>query len=121
MLDYGFSVVKAKSEEPVKADVSVVGGQQNKVAAASGQICTNAVNYDNIKYCVYLEHFVYAPVNKGDVLGEVRAYYKDKLIKTVPITALQSVKALTQPAKERRENKKTAIRRLIDKFKEKLK
>lgn len=121
MLDYGFSVVKAKSEEPVRLDISVVGGEQNKVPAESGRICTNAVNYDNIKYCVYSEHFVYAPVNKGDVLGEVRVYYKDKLIKSVPITASQSVRALTQPTKERSKNKKSAVKRLIDKLKEKLK
>lgn len=55
-----------------------------------------------IKQTVYLPEFIYAPVNKGDIIGAVRLTAKDRIICEVPITADESCSRIEARVKEKK-------------------
>lgn len=46
----------------------------------------------NVKVMEYYYPFAYAPIKKGDKLGEAIVYYNDKILERLPIEADEDVK-----------------------------
>lgn len=69
-------------------EISLVGAQKDKVR------CSYAKTYYTLyqlKIEEYYYPFVYAPVKKGDKIGEALVYYNDELLERLPITADEDV------------------------------
>lgn len=103
MLDYGFSCVE---QTQVDTDFShysvrVVGGTEDVAYIDCPESTVNFLKDEdcNITRKIYLEKFLYAPVKKGERIGFAEYYNGDKLIKTVPLTAKNSI-----AVKEKEEN-----------------
>lgn len=105
MLDYGFSRV-----DSVTADndfshysVRVVGGAEINAYIECDDVTVDFLKDEgcNITRKIFLEKFLYAPVNKGDKIGFAEYYNGDRLIKTVPLTAKNSIEI---KQKEKSEN-----------------
>ncbi len=97
LYDYGFSRVQTKTLSYDLSDYkfSVVGGEKESVGVKLMNTPTVTVKDDNIEAKVFIEHFEYAPVKKGDTVGYVRYLYKDKIIEEVPIITTEAVKVRT--------------------------
>ncbi|MCD7774246.1 MAG: D-alanyl-D-alanine carboxypeptidase [Clostridiales bacterium] len=92
MLDYGFSLCKSEkiktdfsaySVPVVNSDVSFVGveGVEAAVALASGE------DKSEIQVKIYLEKFLYAPVNKGDAVGYAEYIVNGRTAARITLTA----------------------------------
>lgn len=96
MLDYAFETVKKRDVYlRLPKSVSLAGGTQSEISVEASKYPVR-VSYQSegkITQRVYLPSFVYAPINKGDKLGEVKLFYNDKSIESVDIIASQSCKA----------------------------
>ena len=104
LLDYGFSCIGT-----VKADTSfsqyavrVVGGIADSVKIQSHEVTIGIPNDENkeITRKIYLEKFLYAPVQKNDVVGYAEYCIGDRVIKTVILTAAQDVSVREKVKKE---------------------
>lgn len=95
MLDYGFSCIETAE---VDSDVShysvrVVGGTETLAYIDCPDVTVNILKNEknNITRKIYLEKFLYAPVEKGEKIGFAEYYNGDKLIKTVSLTAQNNI------------------------------
>ncbi len=113
MLDYGFSRIK-KSECSEKISVNVTGGKKKTVSASSANVTLCAENY---KTQIFTEKFLYAPVKKGDIIGEVRYFINDKEAACSPVIAEESVSAL--PVKAEKTEGKGNLRNFKNLFRRK--
>ncbi len=86
LLDYGFGIVKRYDNYQRDFLIGIVGGKE---ASANAQLqSTPKIGTLNgqITQKVYIEHFLYAPVKKNDVVGYSQFYYQNgTLADTVPI------------------------------------
>lgn len=116
MLDYGFSEVKRCEMTENGITVPVTGGNKMSVTAASTKTVVCA---ENITKRIYTEKFLYAPVRKGDVVGEVRYFSGGNLTASAPLVSQQSVeiKAASESSKKKEKNKK--FNKLKDLFRRK--
>lgn len=89
MLDYGFSLIKGKtmSFDLSKIKIPVAGGTKEAISlnCDSVTLCTDGDS--NIKTKLYIEHFLYAPVKKGTLVGRVDYIFSGKVIASAPVTA----------------------------------
>ena len=78
---FDFYVVKQFSENGKHLEMPVVGGASGKVSCtvASGSMTMLRGIAEKLKAEVYVQHFVYAPVKAGDIVGYVE-YTADNLI-----------------------------------------
>lgn len=99
MLDYGFSKVE-KTEQCEKISIDVTGGNKQTVCCSSESV---ALCTDKYKKRIYTEKFLYAPVKKGSVVGEVCYFLNDKKIASSPVTADESIstKSVQKAVKEK--------------------
>ena len=117
MLDYGFSVTQS-FECAFSADgltLPVVGGISNSVSLS----CEKALavgKTDDVKSVFLSEHFLYAPVKKGQVVGQVRWFQGDEVIAASPVTANEDV---TLQKTENKKEKQSLFTRIKNYFKEK--
>lgn len=91
MYEYGFSSVsELKTEEnAVRKEIPVVGSELKTVKVSSlhkENIVVPNAEKDNIKIEVDLPRFVYAPLEKGQVVGKVRYMLEGKEVAAVPLT-----------------------------------
>ncbi len=104
MLDYGFSCVDSSvaDNDFSHYGVRVVGGTETTVQFECADVSINFLKDEgsNITRKIYLEKFLYAPVKKGDKIGFAEYYNGDKLIKTVPLTAKNSIAVKEKVKKE---------------------
>lgn len=114
MLNYGFSCV-----DSIDADsdfshysVRVVGGSENLAYIDCPDVTVNFLKDEgsNITRKIYLEKFLYAPVEKGEKIGFAEYYNGDRLIKTVPLTARDSISV------QKKEESENITDRLFDLF-----
>ena len=101
LFDYGFSMV-----ENIKLDdgfsgiqLKVVGGMSRTVpieCAITPCLAVSSAPVD-IRREVLLEPFVYAPVERGRIVGEARYYQGDKLVACVPLETAKAVKNIDIP------------------------
>ena len=97
MLDYGFSVIS-----PCVADtdfssfcVRVAGGEKDTVIPVSDNTNLNIINENTDGICrkVYLNKILFAPVEKGEVIGYAQYFSGDRMIKEIPLTSSESIDA----------------------------
>ncbi len=98
MLDYGFEAVRSSNQKESNISVAVTGGLKSFVKAESGSItvCT-----DKTEKKIFIEKFLYAPVHKGDVIGEVKYFCDGKVIASSPVTACENIQAVTAKTEEK--------------------
>lgn len=97
MLDYGFEnykTVTVGSSEKISGEVKVIEGESPTVKVKPVDSIKVAVTDEEALYLTYvvsLEPTVNAPIEKGDVLGTCKLYLKGEYIKSVDMTASQSI------------------------------
>lgn len=91
MLDDGFKKINSKV---ITADIPdyirVVGSDKNYISITSDGYTYSYVKSKDVKQCVFIEKFLYAPVNAGDIVGYWDVYADDIKIKSIPIIASDS-------------------------------
>ena len=104
LFDYAFDV-SVKTDVNISAPeyISVEGGVFSSLRINTEAVKTLFLKADTeIKQTVYLPEFIYAPVNKGDIIGAVRLTAKDRIICEVPITADESCSRIEARVKEKK-------------------
>ncbi len=98
MLDYGFSSyhkLTLLEEKQYSISLPVVGGKDQTVLLRSTNsieaILPSNIGTEDCKIEIYLPHFLYAPIEKGDRIGKVSCYLDGKLIGESDIIPLYSV------------------------------
>ena len=94
LLNYGFENSREETVDlilPNKLKVLNREDQHIKIAARA-VICPLSCN-DKITYEINLPNFVFAPINKGEIVGSANIYCNGKLLSTTAIFAENSVKA----------------------------
>ncbi len=95
LYDYGFKQYQQVTLPKVNKYIDIAGGKTNEIKAES--VDTDIYFYDglysDIKKKIYVPKFLYAPVKKGDKVGYVEYIYKDAVIATADIKALENAKA----------------------------
>lgn len=86
LLDYGFSIVKRYDNYQRDFLIGIVGGKEASANAQLQRTPKIGTLNGQITQKVYIEHFLYAPVKKNDVVGYSQFYYQNgALADTVPI------------------------------------
>lgn len=86
LLDYGFSIVKRYDNYQRDFLIGIVGGKEASANAQLQRVPKIGTLNGQITQKVYIEHFLYAPVKKNDVVGYSQFYYQNgALADTVPI------------------------------------
>lgn len=100
LLDYGFSVVKPAEIVPTYADIKlkVVGSTEKNVAVLPlDKTYGCALPEFELKQEVYAMPFYYAPIKKGDALGEIRHLYNGSVVAVTPLVAAEDINAQPPP------------------------
>lgn len=99
LLDYGFAnctVYKDENSNLFKQKVKVEKGKKEGISIAPANsfsyLCTKGESVQEIDKKYEWKQTIYAPVNKGDVVGEIIYYYGDREIGRVDIVSVQEVK-----------------------------
>ena len=97
LLDIGFngySVISLNVPEDMPETIAVKQGQASEVRLMvqdTGVAVAAKGSEGNVRAEIYLPSFVYAPVEKGEKVGELRLFIGDKLIKTCMIFSASDV------------------------------
>lgn len=102
LYEYGFSLYTdvCADDSDCAFSLDVAGGETDKVDATIDEVLTLRVPAQRIKdieKTVYLPGFVFAPVSKGDTLGEITYTLDGKLIAKTEIKASFSVNEKSRP------------------------
>jgi len=90
LFDYGFSLVNSQEISPESVSVDIVGGTVREVTAApesSAVVGLTASEAGEIRTEYRVPAFVYAEVSAGDCMGYVEIYYKEELLRSIPLLA----------------------------------
>lgn len=90
LFDYGFSQVNPQEISPESVSVDIVGGTVREVTAApesSAIVGLTASEAGEIRTEYRVPAFVYAEVSAGDCMGYVEIYYKEELLRSIPLLA----------------------------------
>lgn len=116
LYDYGFSMLK-KINVPIENEnmvVNVVGGKRQLAYlkfAQPSEITLYSGDEVQITKKIILPKFCYAPLNKGEIVGEVQYFCGDEMIKKIPIMVDESVEELSC------DESKNIFKKIIDKIK----
>lgn len=92
MFNFGFNELKKNQIKPnLPASVTVVGGNVENLKIFSNQFLFYGRETDKLTQQILLEHFVYAPIQKNDKIGEVKYYYEGKYIGSTDIFAENNI------------------------------
>lgn len=97
LLDIGFggyTVISLDIPEDMPDFVKVKNGCGAEIsisAEQTGKALIGKGSEDSIEPRIILPSFVYAPVRRGDKIGELRYYCKDRLLKTVQLSAAEDI------------------------------
>lgn len=101
LLDYGFANVKTETIEAELPLLRIIGGSKEAVTLKlSENLNYNCFN-QTLTPRIVLRRQEFAPLNSGDVVGEIQLLSKGKCVKNVPILCAESVTAITQEKTER--------------------
>ncbi len=99
LLDYGFGGWSVTiPEAPALEPAPVAGGMAPTVAVKAGEspkILMKAADSQSVQQEVQMQADIAAPIQKGDVLGQVVYSSSGKTLAQVPITAAEDVEAIT--------------------------
>ena len=88
MFDFGFKQIKSKEIKPVLPDkINVVGSDVESIAISSNSYVYSHLNNVRIGTSVFIEKFIYAPINVGDIVGYWNVYADNERIDSIPIVA----------------------------------
>ncbi len=96
LFDYGFSRctrLRAAAREQCFS-LPVVGGDSDEITVSpeTDCFCTGIRGEESrLEYKLVMPHFVYAPINKGEVTGSLCCYLDGRRIAVVPLRAAMSV------------------------------
>ncbi len=95
LLNNGFELFKKRilaTKGEYASEISVVGGSVNYITASNiSQIELLLPENVELEFKVVVPPFVYAPIEKGDFVGEIRIYSSQKIIYSFPLCADESV------------------------------
>lgn len=114
LYDYGFNSLNYQRVVlHLPEEIRVYGGKKSVLALNSGtdslQVAYLGENA-NLTQKVYLPSFLYAPINKGDIVGKIELYKDDTLIYSGDIVALESIEQIETT------DKKGLIQKIKDKL-----
>lgn len=102
MLDYGFSKLKRYVFKPVIPErMDVVGGNVENLKISCEQFEYDSLEHRNVIQKLVIDKFAYAPIKKGDKLGEVMLYLDGSYIGSTDICAAEDVGLLIQKQEEK--------------------
>ena len=90
----GYTVISLDIPEDMPNAVKVKNGCGTEVsisAEQTGNALISKGSEDAVKARIILPSCVYAPVGRGDKIGELRFYCKDRLLKTVQLRAAEDI------------------------------
>lgn len=93
LLDYGFALVKPQEILPESIPVEIVGGTKRTMCAVPEKTAVfGAADRElaEIKIEYNVPEFVYAEIAEGEVLGTAEIYYKEALLRSIPMLAEES-------------------------------
>lgn len=118
LFDYGFSVTENR-ELKIDTDslkVPVVGGDRDSVSVSLGEECSYPVikgTNRSFEPQILLKNFIYAPAEKGEVVGEVRYYSQGEMVASQPVVLNESCGAVTRE-KTKDTEKKSIFKRIVE-------
>ena len=89
LLDYGFSLMESVTHPQNTFAVPLAGGKEQQVEV-SHQALTLSLpsrSKEELTFRIAATPFLYAPIAKGQQVGQLQAVYKGKVIKAVPLFA----------------------------------
>ncbi len=98
LLNYGLDSIKQTQYSPkyTSFNIPVINGEKNNLKVNIGSITINSLETEGITDTVYLPKFLYAPINKGDILGKVVYKQNGNVITEKQIMADEDVKECSQ-------------------------
>ena len=91
LYDYGFNALEADVLIPKIPDKICVVGSENDTIDIISENYVSTTDIDKISYIVYLPPFVYAPVQKGDIIGRWDVFIDGVKANSLSIVAENSV------------------------------
>lgn len=96
LFDQGFKTTQKTEVKSTldKLSIKVVGGENNKINVAINATETAPITPEDVKGLsqqIFLDRFYYAPIKKGDVVGEVKHYLDGQEIASTTLVAGESV------------------------------
>ena len=103
LLEYGFDRVSVKPLDSELPQLTVYGGESEKVSV---ELCepldiASYCSSDRITTRIIIKPYGIAPLKKGDIAGEVRISVDGEAVKSVPVTVKEDVKATTKEVFEK--------------------
>ena len=95
----GYTVESLEIPEELPESIAVKNGRDPELRISVGQTGCAVVrkgNGENISAGIILPSFVYAPVKKGDKVGELRYYLGDRLLKQAELRAAEDIEEKNQ-------------------------
>lgn len=112
MLDYGFSRLKRYVFKPaIPQTIDVVGGNVEKCKLRCVQFEYDSSEQRNPVQKLVVDKFAYAPIKKGDRLGEVKFYLDGKNIGSMDIVAAEDI-----DVPEQKQEEKSFFQRIKERF-----
>lgn len=98
LLSYGLDAIKQTEYSPRTAcyNIPVIGSDEEHIEVFIEPYTVNTLETENISCSINLPKFLYAPIAKGDVLGNVEYKMGDEVIGRVELTALRNISAFSQ-------------------------
>lgn len=120
LFDYGFSTVQKTRvlEDSICPRIPVVGGERANVQTAVAGACEVPLGdiSAQVETKVYVQPFLYAPVQAGDCVGTVEVLLNGKMIFSRALVASETV-APVAPAQENTEESAKSKRTVFEKMK----
>ena len=103
LLNLGYSLLNQKTfSANSKSDyISVINGEKSRVKVKLPSVTVFAGENENASQKTVMSNFLYAPVKKGDKVGETAFYFNDRLYKTCDITACENIEKKEKKGFER--------------------
>ncbi len=95
LFDYGFSQIETVefNEENFQSSIAVVGGEADTlpIIGTKTEIALPKEEIALLNKAIHLPRFLYAPIEKGDVVGYIHYYKENKKVANIPIVANDSL------------------------------
>jgi len=91
LYDYGFSLCRCLDDDLTEIALPVTGGEKGYVCVECATVPYYIGKEEAVRE-IFIDHFAYAPVSAGQKVGRVNFFVGNKLVKSVDIVSLDSVK-----------------------------
>ena len=93
LYDYGFSALACRGDSDFSADIPVMGGESDtlRVGSEGGELIVPREKLGDVRRTVRLDSFLFAPVNRGDIVGVIEYSLDGKILRRENIISLDSV------------------------------